>query len=357
MSAADGRRKMSVGLLDGIMVLEVAEGVPGPMCGKTLADLGAHVVRIESPSGDWLRQLSPGDPDGGPIYRQLNAGKPVRQLDLKTAPGQAELHRLARDADAIIVGHRGKSLHVLGLEPAALQAVAPRMVHCHISGWGSGGPLDGKAASELAVQVVAGLTRYLGSAGASPVRQGFDLVSVNTGFAAAQAILAALLWRAGSGRGQAVEVSMLATAVALMQWSLTAGSGPDEWKGRQLLSQDWPEDHGFQCADTRCLIDLRSNEEAWPGLLADIGCSDLADDPRFATRATVDLNASLLPRLTSVRLAEWSFSDLQALVRDKYRGTIVPMLSLPEVLDHAQVRHLGLVAPGSPARLRFPLTR
>lgn len=347
---------MSAGLLDGVTVLEAADGVPGPMCGKTLVDLGAHVIRIEGPGGDWLRQLSPGDAEGGPIYRQLNAGKTVLRLDLKTGAGQAELHRLAPTADAIVVGHRSKSLKALGLEPGALQAVAPALVHCHISGWGSGGPLDGRSASELAVQVVTGLTRYLGSAGAPPVRQGFDLVSVNTGFAAAQAILAALLWRVGSGRGQAVEVSMLATAVALMQWSLTAGSGPDEWQGRQLLSQDWPEDHGFQCADTRCLIDLRSNEEAWPGLLHDIGCTDLANDPRFASRAAVDLNASLLPRLTAARLTEWSFTDLQALVRDKYGGTIVPMLSLPQVLDHAQVRHLGLVTAGNPPRLRFPLT-
>ena len=347
------------GLLDGVTVLEAADGVAGPMCGKTLTDLGATVIRIESPAGDWLRQLSPGDPGSGPVYRQLNAGKTTRTLDLKTPAGQDELHRLARDADAIVVGHRRKSLAALGLDAPSLQRVAPDLIHCHVSGWGSGGPMDDKAASELVVQVVAGLTRYLGSTGAPPVRQGFDLVSVNTGFAAAQAVLAAMLWRTGSHRGQAVEVSMLATAIALMQWSITAGSGPDEWKGRQLLSQDWPPDHGFQCADTRCLIDLRSNEEAWPGLLHDIGCTDLAADPRFATRNAIDLNASALPRLTAPQLCKWSFTDLQALVRDKYGGTIVPMLSLPEVLEHPQVRHLGLVAPGlqhgTPPRLRFPM--
>jgi len=342
-------------LLRGVTVLEAAEGVPGPMCGKTLTDLGATVIRIESPGGDWLRQLAPSDPGGGPIYRQLNAGKTTRTLELKTPAGQAELHRLARDADAIVVGHRRKSLAGLGLDAPSLHRIAPGLVHCHISGWGSPGPMGDKAASELAVQVVAGLTRYLGSAGAPPVRQGFDLVSVNTGFAAAQAVLAAMLWRTGSRRGQAVEVSMLATAVALMQWSVTAGSGPDEWKGRQLCSQDWPEDHGFQSADTRCLIDLRSNEEAWPGLLHDIGCSELASDPRFATRRAIDLHGSELPRLTAPRMSTWSFTDLQALVQDKHGGTIVPMLSLPAVLDHPQVRHLGLVADGAPPRLRFPM--
>ena len=154
---------------------------------------------------------------------------------------------------------------------------------------------------------------------------------------------------------QTVEVSMLRTAIALMQWSTTAFSGPDDWKGRQLLSQDWPVDHGFQCAGTRCLLDMRSHEDSWPGLLHDLGYTDLAQNPRFATRTAIDLRASLLPRLTAPRMMEWRFEDLQALVRDKHHGTIVPMLSLAEVLDHAQVRHMGLVAPVKPPRLSFPM--
>lgn len=340
---------MSPPMLDGLTVIEIAEGIPGPMCGKVLADLGAAVTRIEPPGGDWLDRAAPA------IGAQLNAGKSKVTLDLKTPAGQARLHALAVRSDLAIVGHRRSTLPGLGLAYATVQAAAPRLVYCHLSGWGSDGPRGDAAASELTVQVVAGLTRYLGTAGTAPVRQGFDLVSISTGVAAAQAGLAALLWRERSGQGQYVEVSMLATAVALMQWSIAAGSGPDSWDGRQLCSHNWPPDHGFQCADTRCLIDLRSNEEAWPSLLRDIGCADLADDPRFATRAALDLHGAALPSLTAPRLSAWAFTDLQALVRDKYDGTIVPMLSLPDVIAHPQIQHLGLITPGPSPRIRFPM--
>lgn len=338
-------------LLAGLSVVEIASGVAEAMCGKVLTDLGAMVTRIEPSGGDWLLRLGP---TGGPglIHAQLNAGKTVLSLDLGEPAAQAEAVALAREADAIVVGEREARF---GLGYSALSAVAPRLVYCRVSGWGSAGPMGGKAASELAVQVVAGMTRYLGTTGDAPVRQGFDLVSVDTGIAAAQAILAALLWRAQSGEGQCVEASMLSTAIALMQWDITAFSGPDKWHGRQLTAHEWSEDHGFQLADARCLIDLRSNETAWPNLLREVGCGDLGDDPRFATTEGLDVNIPDLPRLTAGRLTHWRFADMERLVRDRYDGTIVPMLSLPEVVVHPQVRHIGVITKGPSPLIRFPM--
>jgi crotonobetainyl-CoA:carnitine CoA-transferase CaiB-like acyl-CoA transferase len=342
-------------MLAGVHVLEIAEGVCGSMCGKVLGDLGATITKVESPEGDWLQHLMLNEPGRSPVYQQLNAGKRIITADLKSRAGQDRVEALARTADICVVGHRQSKLPTLGLTYDRLKVIAPRMVYCHISGWGTTGPMGDRAASELCIQVVAGLTQYLGTLDSPPVRQGFDLVSVDTGIAAAQAALAALLWREHSGAGQYVEVSMLATAVALMQWDIAAQSGPDAWQGRQLLAQDWPADHGFQCADTRCLIDLRSNEEAWPALLRDIGCDDLADDPRFATRTGIDLYGTELPALTASRMSQWSFDDLQRVVRDKYDGTIVPMLNIPDVIAHPQVHHLGLIGDGPVRRIRFPM--
>ncbi len=342
-------------VLAGLNVLEIAEGVAGPMCGKVLTDLGATVTRVEPPGGDWLQRLRPDEAQGDAVYRQLNAGKKLLTLDLATPAGQEQIRSLARAADICIVGQRQAKQKKLGLTYAALREIAPRLIYCHVSGWGSDGPMGDRAASELCIQVVAGMTRYLGEPDGAPVRQGFDLVATDTGIAAAQAVLAALLWREQSGEGQYVEVSMLATAVALMQWDIAAESGPDKWQGRQLDAVDWPPDHGFQCADTRCLIDMRSNEEAWPSLLRDIGCTELADDPRFTTRAALDLHVTELPKLTAGRLSQWAFEDLERLVRDKYDGTVVPMLNLPAVLAHPQVRHIGVIGDGPAPRIRFPM--
>ena len=342
-------------ILAGITVLEIADGIAGPMAGKVLRDLGASVTRIEPPWGDWLAKLVPDVPGGDAAYQELNAGKQMLTLDLATPAGQARMRELAVSTDICIVGVRHAKLAKLGLSYAELKKIAPRMIYCHISGWGSDGPMADQTASELSIQVTAGLTRYLGERNGPPVRQGFDLVSVDTGIAAVDAALAALLWRETTGESQYVEVSMIATAVALMQWDIVAESAPDAWVGRQLDSQEWPPDHGFQCADARCLIDLRSNEEAWPSLLRDIGCADLAADERFTTRKELDQHVTKLTELTIGPLSKWKYADLERLVRDKYDGTIVPMLSVPEVLAHPQIEVIGLIDPGPPARMRFPV--
>lgn len=345
---------MSLSILRGLRVLELADGVPGAVSGRSLAALGAEVTKVVGPAGDWLSALDPPGVAPGAMYRQLNQGKETLVLDLRDTDAQAKLHELVRDVDICIVGHRRATLAGLRITYDDLRSINPQLVYCHISGWGSDGPLGDRPASELTVQAAAGLTRFLGTPGAAPVRQGFDLVSVNTGLAAAQATLAALVWRDMSGVGQEVEVSMLATAVALQQWDIAAESGPDAWEGTELEATEWPPDHGFQCADACCLIDLRSNEESWPALLREIGCADLSTDPRFATKGMLELHKQELPSLTAEALSRWSFTDLERLVRERFEGTIVPVLDLAAVIAHPQVQHLGLVSHDQQL-VQFPL--
>lgn len=340
---------MTAGVLDGVCVVEVGSGVAVGVAGRVLADLGAQVVKVEHPDGDWSARLDP----PGVAYAQLNAGKDVQRLDLTDLTARSRFAGLVATADVCVVGHRQAARGGLGTDSATLRASNPRLVSCHVSGWGSTGPHGDLPVTELPVQAAAGLTRFLGTPDGPPIRQGFDLVSVATGLATAQAALGALVWADRSGEGQDVEVSMLATAIALQQWDIAAESGPDEWEGVQVSATTWPPDHGFRCADAQCLIDMRSHEEDWPNLLRDIGCPQLADDPRFTTRAALDLNDQELPALTEAALSRWSFADLERLVRDTYGGTIVPMLDLRAVLDHPQVEHLGLVTDGP--RLRFPV--
>lgn len=340
---------MTTGVLDGVQVIEVGSGIPVAVCGRVFADLGAQVVKVESPDGDWLAEIDP----AGVAHDQLNAGKDVRRLDLVDPASRPGFAELVAAADVVVVGHRHSARTTLGTDAATLRAVNRRLVSCHVSGWGSRGPYGDLPVTELPIQAATGLTRFLGTPDGPPIRQGFDLVSVATGLAAAQAALGALFWADESGVGQDVEVSMLATAIALQQWDIAAESGPDAWEGVQVSATAWPPDHGFRCADAQCLIDMRSHEQDWPNLLRDIGCPELAEDPRFTTRAALDLNDQELPALTADALSRWTFPDLERLVRDTYGGTIVPMLDLRGVLDHPQVEHLGLVTEGP--RLRFPV--
>ena len=174
----------------------------------------------------------------------------------------------------VITGYRPGKLAQLGLAYEDLKQSNSRLIYCEITGWGASGPMADLPATELAVQSMAGLTRHLGVKNGPPVRQGFDMASVATGIAAAQAVLAALYWRGRSGDGQRVDVSMLASALAINQWDIVAESETVERDrpspGIQLESYDWPPDRGFRCADGSCLIDFLGHEEGWSLFFADI---------------------------------------------------------------------------------------
>jgi crotonobetainyl-CoA:carnitine CoA-transferase CaiB-like acyl-CoA transferase len=186
------------------------------------------------------------------------------------------------------------------------------------------------------------------------------MASVATGIAATQAILAALFWRTRSGEGQRVEVSMLASAIAINQWDIVAESESVERDrpspGIQLESYGWPPDRGFQCADGSCLLDFLGHEEGWSLFFAGIERPDLLADPRFNTVSLIRNNKPFLPGLLNPTLMSWRLAELEPIVRE-YGGTILPALDLAQVVEHPQVRSLGLVARASGesiATIRIP---
>jgi len=339
-------------VLAGIRVLELAEGVPGPLCGMVLASLGAEVIKVEPPHGDWLRDVPPLANGSSALFAQLNGGKRGLMLDLTTAEGRVGLANLAATCDAVLTGYRPGKLDRLGISHATLARANPRMVHCAITGWGSRGPFANDPATELAVQATAGLIRHLGFKDGAPVRQGFDIVSVSTGLAAAQAILAALYSRIHSGAGQSVEVSMLATAIAINQWDIVAESETVSRDvpspGLQLESYDRPPDLGFRCADGSCLVDFLGHEEGWSLFFAGLDRPDLLADPRFNTVQLIRNNKYLLADLLNPTLESWSLARLQSLVRE-HGGTILPALDLSQVIAHDQVKTLEMIVPNATA--------
>ena len=349
-----GMTPESGGVLDGLRVIEIAQGVAGPLSGMMLRRFGATVTKIEPPQGDWLRRVPPFVGTESALFVELNPGKQSIVLDLKTTVARAKLGRLVRDADIVITGDGPAVIARLGLGYEQLKRDNPRLIYCGISGWGAEGPMADLPATELAVQAMAGLTRHLGSSEGPPVRQGFDMASVATGIAATQAILAALFWRMRSGEGQRVEVSMLASAIAINQWDIVAESESVERDrpspGIQLESYGWPADRGFQCADGSCLIDFLGHEEGWSLFFADIERPELLADPRFNTVPLIRNNKRFLPGLLNTTLKSWRLAALEPIVR-AHGGTILPALDLAQVVDHPQVRGLGLVTRANGERI------
>ena len=328
--------------LDGIRVIDVSQGMSGPLCAMMLGDLGAEVVKVEPVGGDWLREIGPFVNGESSLFIRLNRNKRGVALDLKTDGGVAVARRLALGADVLIEGYRPGAMEELGLGYEALSGSNPGLVYCSISGLGEKGPMSQLSATELDIQALTGKNTQLGVPGEPPLRIGFDVMSTNAGWAAGQAIIVALLQREQTGQGQRVWTSLLDAAVNLMQWGTAAESNPDEWKGRQLSGYTDPPDHGFRCKDAHFLLDLGRVDEEWRDFCIAVGADQVADDPRFDTFSH---RLNWLPAIRDMMepaLSNWAFDDLEQLARGM-GGTIVRMHDFETLMNHPQVEALEIV--------------
>ena len=334
--------------LAGLRVLDLSQGVSGPICAMQLGDLGADVIKIEPPGGDWIREIGPfhtpedGEPESA-LYLQLNRNKRGIALDLKTAEGKAVLERLLAGADVLIEGYRPGVMERLGLGYEELSGRYPRLVYVSISGQGAEGPLAEAPASELDVQAVVGSNRHLGRATEPPLRYGYDLASVGAGVAGVHGVLTALLWRERSGLGQHVQTSLLQAFIAMHQWTISAELAVEDRVGRPLTGADEPPDHGFETADGHALITMRGDEGAWAKFLIAIDRPEVLLDPRYEAPDKLMRNLHLLPPLVNDRTREIPFEELRTLVQDELGYTIVRMHDLRSLLADAQTEALDMV--------------
>jgi alpha-methylacyl-CoA racemase len=164
--------------LRGIVVLEVASYIPGPLCAQVLADMGAEVIKVERPGGDPLRQLDPRPPGAeNPLFAAFNRGKRSVELDLKSAEGADTLRGLVSQADVLIDGFRPGVLERLGVGAIALRALNPRLIYCALSGYGDASEQRAQAGHDLNFLALAGLVG-MSTVGGIPAMPGAPLVCV-----------------------------------------------------------------------------------------------------------------------------------------------------------------------------------
>ena len=337
--------------LEGLRVVDLSQGIPGALCAMQLGDLGADVVKLEPPAGDWLRTIGPfqgtGDSASGTeqsaLFLQFQRNKRGVAVDLKAEAGAEILWRLLDGVDVLVEGYRPGVMARLGFGYDAVSARHPGIVYCSISGHGSEGPLAGAPASEIDVQATVGANRHLGRPDDPPLRFGYDFAQHAAGLAGFQAIMTALLWRERSGLGQHVESSLLAAFAGIHQWTFTAERSQDAIEGRAILGLTDPPDHGFETADGPALITLRGDEAGWNKLLIAIDRPDVLLDERFSGPRGMIENQRYLPPLINETLRGWRYEDLRRLVQDELGGTIVPLHTLESLLASDQVEALGMV--------------
>lgn len=217
--------------LSNCRVLDLSEGIAGPFAGLLLAEAGAVVTKLESPEGDWSRQLGSGDYRSSAVFESFNRNKTGLCRDPRKAADRAEVGALLNEVDLLIYDRGSDWSLALGLADDGLEVRYPALLVVEVSHWGTRGPLAGQPGSELAVQAMTGYLRNLGEPGGTPVRVGADIAGCGTAAMILLGALAAWFERQTSGLGQRVSCSALGTLMAMRSMRWASVDKPDAWQG------------------------------------------------------------------------------------------------------------------------------
>ena len=308
---------MPVPPLHGYRVLELAHLIAGPVAGLYLADLGADVIKVESPDGgDAARTVYAGPGGDSPVFLAVNRNKRSLALDLRRPEGHAVFLRLVERADVVIEAYRGGTAERLGIDYARLASRNPRLIYCSLSAFGPTGPWRDKPGLDMLVQALGGLMAVTGEPGGGPVLTGAPVVDTIGALLAGQGILTALLHRERTGEGQRVDVSLLDGLLLAHTARLSVFLATGEEPGR--LGSAHPHMAPFQafrCRDGWIYVAVWV-ERLWRPFCEAIGRPDLAADPRFATGAERvrhrDVLASALAEVFAAATVEEWLTRLQA---------------------------------------------
>lgn len=300
----------SRGPLDGIVVADLSRVLAGPYASMLLADLGATVIKVESPAGDDTRTWMPPERDGvATYYLSINRNKQSIVLDFAD-PADIELaHELFRRADVVIENFRPGGLTKFGLGYETARSINPGIVYLSISGFGTG-----KGASlpgyDLVVQAVSGLMSLTGEPDGPPYRAGIAMFDVMTGLHGAIGILAALHQRQATGKGQHIDVNLLSSALS----GLVNHSGAYTSAGvvPARMGNAHPSIYPYQPMPTkdRDVIIAAGNDRQFRSLCRVLGIEEIADDDRFRLNADRTANRDQLHPILVERLSHWSADDL-----------------------------------------------
>jgi crotonobetainyl-CoA:carnitine CoA-transferase CaiB-like acyl-CoA transferase len=332
---------MPVPILKDVTVIECATFVTGPYATALLADLGARVIKIESPpEGDPYRYFAP-DSVFSFNFAHLNRNKESLVLDLKAPQGKEIFFELLKKAGVFVENFRPGTADRLGIGYETLRGLNPKLVYCSISAFGQSGPYADKPGFDTLGQAMSGLLSLLGDAG-NPKVMGMALSDYVTGLSAAYGILGALMARDKSGAGCRIETSLLQATLSFIGETaagyLRTGNVPD-----RMARVKNAHAFAFVCKDSRPLaIHCSVPEKFWRAFLNAANRMDIAGDERFnhrdARRRNYEaLEETLAPTFREKTRDEW----LTILEAGDVPATALN--NIAEVLDDPQVKHLGLV--------------
>jgi len=291
------------GPLDGLRVIDLTRVLSGPFCTMILGDLGADVVKIEPPKGDPVRGQGTMTEGYSGYFAGFNRNKRSLVLDLYADEGKAVLRRLLADADVLVENFRPGTLDKLGLGEAALQRLNPRLIVASINGYGSTGPYVDRPAFDFIAQAMSGFMGVNGDPGGPPMRAAAPVSDLVAGIYAALGILAAVLGRGKSGRGQTVEVAMVNGLISLLAYLAS------EYFATGRVPERTGNDHPlvypyglFTCSDGQIAV-ANSHDQILRRFLDTLDLGWVLSDPRYDSNAKRMAAREELREMINARMA------------------------------------------------------
>ena len=345
--------------LAGLKVVELARILAGPWAGQTLSDLGAEVIKVESPAGDDTRNWGPPyiereDDHTAAYFHSCNRGKSSVTADFRTEEGRAKARDLIRDADIVVENFKVGGLEKYGLDYDSLRQINPGLIYCSITGFGQDGPYAHRAGYDYIIQGMSGLMSITGEPDRQPIKVGMALTDVFTGVYSVAAILAALHQRQSTGVGQHIDMALMDVALSISSNQamnyLTTGVAP------QRMGNFHPNlcpYQVFDCADGHLII-ATGNDPQYQRFCTLLGCAELAHDERFATNPDRVARRDELSDLLTAHTREFTKAEL--LSSCEAQGVPAgPINDMAEVFDDPQIKAREMqIAPEGVPGVRSP---
>jgi len=328
--------------LEDVTVLDLSHALAGPFCSTMLADFGARVIKLEPKgAGDIARAWGPPLPGGETSYFvSLHRNKKGIEIDLKHPAGKALFFRLVDKCDVVLENYRVGALARLGLGYDKARERNPGIIYCSVSGFGQDGPYRDRAALDLILQAESGMISVTGEPNGRGVRCGVSVADLTAGMYAAYGIMLALRVKEKTGRGQAIDVSMLEGQLSLLGSMIGAYFADGETPAPMGTAYKALLPYQTFRTKTRDLALAVGSEKLWKEFCPAIGRPDLTDDPRYRTNAQRAKNRdTLIPALQEMFLTR-SYEDWEGVLLP--RG--IPMGAINgigEVVKHPQVAARG----------------
>ncbi len=326
--------------LSGMRVMDFTRFFAGPYCAQLLGDLGAEVVKVELPGqGDPLRTQGPPFHHGNGItFYATNRNKRSVTLDMQTDEGRRIARALCLKADVVLENFRPDVMPRFGLDYESLAQASPHLVYASISGFGADGPDMNQGAFDLTIQALGGYMAITGEPGGAPIKLGTSAFDMLAGMNCQSAILAALLQRATTGRGQKVETSLLESEVAFLVNAaleyLITGTEPAKWGSEHAQQVPYK---AFRTADGWAVI-AAGFQNLFESFVRILGREDLATDVRFRNMAGRVTHRVALYAILDAEVLKFRTTEIIAAL-ETAKVPCAPVNGMAEVFGHRQVKH------------------